>query len=477
LWTVEPGASLRTAPLPVADMVVTIDEDGTLTAVNRQDGKRRWSIGGVRYVGAPVLARGSIVAATYRGTVELIGLSGERLDQWDARTAANPADGEPGFTYGPIVGGDAIWLGDSSAVVRRLGAPPLGQIPSIEMRWIDQSSRPPFAASQLRSTVAEYDGKAIVVDLTRSVFEIDPATGSGVRLADQPGELLLTQVDPLVVGDLLLTISGRTMQALDLRTGQLRWQGIAPGTTIRPPAVVGDRVLWVNTAEGQGSLLALDLASGAMRWNVPLGGVSHVGGVAVTADQAFTNTPPAAFDLATGAQLWRSPVPGAMFGGPIVGPDGHTVYMGGVNATQTAGTVAALDAATGEVRWQIDLADAVMAPLDRLWAEGGLVIVPDLNGKVVALDAETGTERWRFTPPVARLGAITVDRGRVWFMLENARLYGLDLASGRPMARLTELELGLNGQGLTQRPVFVGDRLIYPAGLQLLGLDPPEEEP
>ena len=118
-----------------------------------------------------------------------------------------------------------------------------------------------------------------------------------------------------------------------------------------------------------------------------------------------------------------------------------------------------------------------MSPLDQLWAQDDLVVVPDLSGKVIVLDAETGAERWRFAPPVGRLGTITVARDRVWFMLENARLYGLDLATGRPIARLTELELSLNGQGLTQRPTFVGDRLIFPAGLMLLGLEPPEDEP
>jgi hypothetical protein len=100
-----------------------------------------------------------------------------------------------------------------------------------------------------------------------------------------------------------------------------------------------------------------------------------------------------------------------------------------------------------------------------------------MDGKVVVLDAETGTERWRFNPPIGRLGGVTVERGQVWLMLENARLYGLDLRSGRPTARLTELEMNLNGQGLTQRPSFVGDRLIFPAGLTLLGLELPREQP
>ena len=136
----------------------------------------------------------------------------------------------------------------------------------------------------------------------------------------------------------------------------------------------------------------LERASGTMRWNVSLGPVAQVGGVTASGDRAFTSTPPAAWDLQGGTQLWRATPTGVMLGGPTVGPDGQTVFVGGINAAGTAGTVAALSVATGAVVWQVDLEGAVMSPLDRLWAQDGLVVVPDLSGKVIVLDAETGAE-------------------------------------------------------------------------------------
>jgi outer membrane protein assembly factor BamB len=400
-----------------------------------------------------------------------------RLGQWDTRTAWNPADGEPAFNYGPVLGGDSIWLADSSAVVRRLGAPPLGEIPRLSLAWMDQSTRPPFVSSQFRSTVAEYDGKAVVVDYTRGVFLLDPATGNGSRLADLPGEGLVTQIDPVVVGDTLLAISGRTLQALGLSTGQILWQGVAPGTSSRPPAVVGQTVLWATSGEAGGSLLALDLTGGTMRWQAGLGPLTQVGGVVAAGDSAYTSTPPAAWDLQTGAPRWRTSVDGVTLGGPALAPDGRSLFVGGIAADNEHGNITAIDAATGAVRWQVNLDDAVMNPLDQLWAVEDQVVVPDLTGKVIVLDAQTGAERWRFTPPIDRLGNITVARGQVWLMLENARLYGLDLHGGKPTARLTDLEMSLNGQGLTQRPSFVGDRLIFPAGLVMVGLTLPEAAP
>ena len=214
-----------------------------------------------------------------------------------------------------------------------------------------------------------------------------------------------------------------------------------------------------------------------MRWQASLGDISQVGGVVASADAAFSSTPPAAWGLKTGEQLWRASLSGPTIGGPALSPDGRTVYLSGVRADNTDGMVVALDADTGAVLWQVDVDGGLINPLDRLWAVDDLVVIPGLEGKIIVLDAATGAERWRFEPPAARLGGITVDHGRVWFMLENARLYGLDLKTGRPVARLTELELSLNGMGLTQRPSFVGDRILYAAGLILLGLELPEAMP
>jgi outer membrane protein assembly factor BamB len=493
-WSVKPGESLRSAPLVVGALVVVIDSYGQMIAVRAEDGRRAWTLadGNHPYAGAPILVGDAIVASTSNGLVDRVSLDGVRLGQWDARKAMTPADGDPSFAYGPTLGGGDLWLLDGSGVLRRLGAPSLGEIPCMSLAWLDTAGRPPIAGSQLRTTVAEHAGQAVVVDVNRGVIAIDPATGAGSKIADLPGEGVLSQVDPVVAGDTLLTVSGKTIQALNLTSRQIQWQGVAPGTAFRPPTVTrqasygqassgqtgaGQAVLWVTSGEPDASLLALDLATGAMRWQATLGPITQIGGVVAGADSAYTSTPPAAWDLRTGAPRWRTPLAGVTVGGPALASDGQTLFVGGVNAANTGGMVAALDAATGAVRWQVDLDNAVINPLDQLWAVDDLVVVPDLGGKVIVLDAGTGAERWRFTPPTGRLGNVTVARGQVWLMLDNSRLYGLDLHNGRPTARLSDLELSLNGQGLTQRPTFVGDRLLFPAGLNLIAANLPEDAP
>ena len=107
-----------------------------------------------------------------------------------------------------------------------------------------------------------------------------------------------------------------------------------------------------------------------------------------------------------------------------------------------------------------------------------MLVVSGLDGSVVGLDVATGSEAWHHKPPSARFGGITVARGRAWLMLENARFFALDVRTGRVVARFSDLELSLNTQGLSQRPLVVGDRvLLMPIGLALFGFDVPEEAP
>jgi outer membrane protein assembly factor BamB len=153
------------------------------------------------------------------------------------------------------------------------------------------------------------------------------------------------------------------------------------------------------------------------------------------------------------------------------------LYVGTIRSDNAGGGVVALDAHTGAERWRAALGTTVLRLIEPLWLEDGVLVVPSSEADIVGLDAATGTERWRFHTPAARVGSLTVARGRVWFLLENARFYVLDLQDGRPVARFAEVELNLNTQGFSQRPVIVGNRVLMAAGLALFGFDVPEGTP
>jgi outer membrane protein assembly factor BamB len=137
------------------------------------------------------------------------------------------------------------------------------------------------------------------------------------------------------------------------------------------------------------------------------------------------------------------------------------------------GAVLALDAATGERRWATPI-DAGGPPIfERLWLDGDTLVLPTAAGPVLGLDAGSGAERWRYDPPAPRQGGSAVDRGLVWMVLRNSHVVALDAASGQVVGRLASLDLDLSGQGFTQRPAIVGERVVVPLGRWLLGLSIP----
>lgn len=484
IWTANVGRPLRDAPGVGDEAVFVVDEPGYLTAVRRSDGMRLWSTAQqtFSYRGGPIPVGNGVVATADDGRIYRLGPDGQELTSWSIATASSPTDGQSFFKLGPSVGGGALWLVDSNAVVRRLG--PRGQLgpAPISLAWADNPiGQPPFQTSFLSTTPVEYRGQAVAVDDAGTVFLIDPTNGAATAAGTVGGQGAVV-VDPVVVGDTLLVQRGDTLYALGLPDGRPLWQFKGQGSTVHPPAVAGETVLWLSEPEADSSgqatglLHALDLASGAPRWEAPLRDLNVIGGAVVRDDTVYVSTPPAAFDLATGRPRWQAAVGGLGVGAPALSESGDTLYVGLVNPDGNGGALVALDTADGRERWRADLGSAILSPLERVWVAGQTVVVPLLAPQLVGLDAATGQERWRFEPPVPRIGAVTVEGGRVWLALRNANFFALDAANGRTVARFRDLELNLASvRGLTQRPAVVGNRVLVPLSLLLLGFDRPAE--
>jgi len=105
---------------------------------------------------------------------------------------------------------------------------------------------------------------------------------------------------------------------------------------------------------------------------------------------------------------------------------------GHLYAATNDGEVVALDAASGDRQWKIDL----QTPLSGgVGAGAGVVLVGDADGEVIALAADTGKERWRIrlsseivSPPAARGNVVAVQA-------LNSKLYGLSVATGDTLWR------------------------------------------
>ncbi len=174
-----------------------------------------------------------------------------------------------------------------------------------------------------------------------------------------------------VAGDFVLAASAyldkeklgdRALFALDVKTGAIKWQ--AP-LTLNPwggPTVSGDTVIvtgssvgfYLNELKGaKGDVVALDLATGKPKWRkeVPGGGV--VACAAVVGDQVVvtaTDGKVRAFALADGERRWIYDARAPFFAAPAV--SGGVVYLGDLK-----GVLHALDLQDGTVKWKLDLAN------------------------------------------------------------------------------------------------------------------------
>lgn len=474
-------SALRTAPALSADRVFVVDDFGNLTALDRQDGRRVWSIPEAAYVGPPIVVDETLLVARKDGSVDGLALDGSLQDRWTPDDATGPADATPRLALGPAAGGGALWLTDDNAVVRRLG-PPEDRSDWVPLRlgWSRQTSSPPFVANAAVYTVADYRGTGVVLDSGRNVFFVDAMTGRAQRQGRLASAGIPNNTDPVVAGDTLLAVVDGTLHAARLPDGAPLWSSSARGSFPPQITVDGDTVLWFTDApasEGDSSggkiLTALQLADGTVRWQAPLGPSALAGGAVIRDDVIFTSVPPAAHDLVTGELLWGAQTGEQGLGRPALSDSGDLLFLG-VADLQGGHAVIALDTADGRELWRASLGPETPSFFERPWPSGDRLIVPTLSGKVIALDAASGSELWRYDPSPRRAGGITVDGGRVWLLLENGRMLALDAETGRLAARFSALDLSLDPSGLTQRPSIVGGAVVVPAGLWLLGFDRPE---
>jgi outer membrane protein assembly factor BamB len=479
-WEANGDHVLRTAPAVGGGRVFVVDEDGYVVAFDAEEGRRLWSTPPTRFVGPPVVVGDRLLVARSNGTVARLTLDGDLEDIWTAGDTSGPLDGNPQFLRGPVVGGDALWLGDDAAVVWRLGQPDRTRgVATVRSAWTLAAGRPPFDGNQLIYTAASYEGVAVVLDSARHVYAVNPTSGRASRYATLDGDGFMYPTEPVVANDTLLAVVGfgrNVLHAFDLTSAQDRWTLQANGTAYRPPTAVGDTVLWLTSlvqpagsasGSGRGVLQALALDDGQARWQVPLSGIAFVGGATVRGETVYISSPPTALDLATGAVRWQVDAPG--YGGPALDAAGEMLAVATIDPETERGQVVALDAATGRLRWRAELGQELMPATEQLAVDGGTVIVSTAYGNLVGLDSGTGDERWRFRPAAPRLGTVTVADGRAWMLLENADIVAVDTRTGRVAARLHDLNVNLNGQGITQRVAMIDGQAVVPTGRMLVG--------
>jgi outer membrane protein assembly factor BamB len=162
------------------------------------------------------------------------------------------------------------------------------------------------------------------------------------------------------------TQSRRWVAAVDARTGATVWKvKLALGGTESSPVLAGGSVYVL----AYGSLIALDTATGRIRWHTDgLGG--HYDATPAVADgRVFVASripsQMAAVDAQTGAVLWTTPVDQDLWSSVSVATG--VVYAGG-------DALNAFDASTGQVLWTTNVGEYFTEPIvvdGRLYYSGG----------------------------------------------------------------------------------------------------------
>ncbi|WP_439025611.1 outer membrane protein assembly factor BamB family protein [Haloarchaeobius sp. DT45] len=135
------------------------------------------------------------------------------------------------------------------------------------------------------------------------------------------------------------------------------------------------------------------------------------------ADSGRSNSAPDATGPTTPvAELWRTTLP-ASLSSPVLA-DG-VLYAGGDD-----GVVRALDARTGDARWEQSVGSAVGTP----WLYQGQLFVPT-SGAIVVLVAGDGTEQWRVDTP-DRAAMLVASHGVYWLERTSPTVVALALADG-----------------------------------------------
>jgi eukaryotic-like serine/threonine-protein kinase len=226
------------------------------------------------------------------------------------------------------------------------------------------------------------------------------------------------------------------VSALDEATGAIRWQ-VPVGAPVNGPVTVADGIVLVG--DDAGVIHGIDAATATSRWTFKTGGPIHssatiVGDVAVFGSLDGNLY---ALDIATGRTAW-GPVTTP---GPIsrsVAASGGLIYAGSGGLTpDLPATLGAYDSATGTLSWSRPLESGNTSTPSvgggRVFVSGGLDTTSAPGGRLYAFDATTGAPAWPTSFPApagSKILIVALSNEAVYAADTKGSLYALDAATG-----------------------------------------------
>jgi outer membrane protein assembly factor BamB len=440
LWTAESVFGYKASPAVGEGLVFVADDDGALRALRRTDGSLAWEWRaeyGSTFVSSPLLLGGRLVVVDDDGV----------LHAFEAQTGR---EGQSLQLFQQSVSGSPTWDGQTLYLVTqgkrvlalRVGDEP--KSPSLEIAWTFK-----FGVEDIFYTApVERDGWLYSVTHAGELWRVNAANGLGERVA-QFGEIV-EAAPALDGGRLYIGTQSGSLIAYDLDQRTTLWQASLAGGMRFAPWVSEGRVFVHARNDAGGTLYALQAASGEVLWQVGTEGPGNGSPVGTGEVLVVNGENLIALDPITGNEIWRS-TSFLSIGGTIV--EANVVYAVGAGAQNE--TLVALNAETGERRWQSTEPGTFIFSRPALDLASRTLIAGTSQGTVVGLDATTGATRWRFPADAAVQSDIQVQHGIVYFSTSNGTLYALEAHTGTLLANFKP------GTVLTYAPPLVTPERVY----------------
>ncbi|MFT7126359.1 MAG: outer membrane protein assembly factor BamB [Pseudoalteromonas tetraodonis] len=248
---------------------------------------------------------------------------------------------------------------------------------------------------------------------------------------------LIFAFSPMVVGETLCASGQRAVACYDFATGERRWRNKHKG--LSAGVAMSDELVIAATATG--SVIAWDVATGAVLWKADAGAevtatpaIGSLNGMSVV----VVNTGAGrvrAFDAKDGSELWghEQQVPSLTLRGnatPLIHKDvvlvgfdnGHLMSIGLVDGQVEWDTTVGRPEGRTELDRIVDIDSAPVVRRNDVYSSA-------YNSQTRAIDLKTGREVW--SKAVSGSAGSNVDEKRLYVAGGDNQLYALDVYSGR----------------------------------------------
>lgn len=308
-----------------------------------------------------------------------------------------------------------------------------------------------------------------------AVVALDRATGKTAWSFDDEGAMARTACPPRLTGGRVYVGEGlhearrATFYCLDANAGHKLWEFAADGHIEGGAHVIDGRIVF---GAGDAGAYALD-TDGRLAWrfrdpvHIDTPPVAHGGIIVVSSGVSRRSALPGIFalDAASGEKRWQVRTDKSAWGGPVVADGVVACGLGhhkpGIEAG-AGGAVLALDLADGRELWRTATPAAVVAMPA---TDGRHVFAADMLGDVTALDLRSGRVVWSRSLNAPVVAGLVVVGGTVVAADKSGRVVGLSATDGKELWEFDAAKRAQLPTVVTATPVTASDgagrRIMY----------------